>query len=167
MSLVHRCGWCAGRGFESQAGGAEKCGACDGSGWSPVCGHLAPTKAYPRGRAFRFYPGINVLVLNRKGKVETYTFAEFTPDALLEVGFARAFHCTKHSTQERYDLLVSRAGISCDCAAKAWGSSWRANDRARREGGDTYLTCGCAHSDVLSFALQNELFDLPQLEEAV
>lgn len=157
MGLVKRCDWCAGRGFVPNSEMAvEACGICAGGGWSPVCGTLAPTKTYPDGRPFRYFPGTGELIVTRKKKSEAYRLSEFKP----EFG-SRAFVCRKASTNEEHHLLVIDGSVRCDCPAASWGASERANRIAHENHEPTHATAGCVHSDFVKLALEQKLFDLP------
>ena len=163
MSLVKRCDWCSGNGWEpAESGVSVACGICEGAGYSPVCGTLSPTKSFPQGRPFRFYPGDNRLFLTRKKKTDEYRLIEFAPD----FPGARAFACIKVTGEGEHHLLVHGRSVSCDCGAATWGASARCNRLAVENGEQTFATLGCAHADFVELALREGLMDLPAEEPA-
>lgn len=136
------------------------CVGCEGGGWAPVAGDLGGTRTY-KTRPFLFNPGTGLLCVTRRNRTERYTLKEFAA----ELDFpARAFEVVRQTGEragEMYHLLVSRGGVTCDCAGRSWAATERANAAAFYAGQEQFPSAGCIHSDAVKLLLAAGLFDLP------
>ncbi|VTT98893.1 ---NA--- : [Gemmataceae bacterium] len=164
--LLAACDWCAGVGYEpNEESALVPCMECDGGGWKVESIDLGPSRTY-RERAVRFNPGTGSMSITRvkakKPEVTKYRLKEFAADPVPGAGPGRAFACENLTDGETHHLWVGRGTWTCDCGAKAWEASARANSRAFHAGDRQYATAGCTHLDAVRALLAAGLLDLPR-----
>lgn len=113
----------------------------------PAAIDLGPTRSH-KSRAAGYDAAAGVLTITAGRRVQRYRVAPLAVD--LGYGEGRGFRLTKLDGGDVYDVFLGAHVVTCDCPAKTYGATVRADWRHHLAGDDSrFVTAGCCHADAL------------------